>query len=209
MISDTQLAQMLLKRQLITPAQLSHAQEMAKMTGGTLMQIVVKLNYVKQDVIHALVAELKRVQSVGEGSIQVDFEAMEKIGPKLIKKHHIVAIKKEDARKGTLTLAMTNPDDYGAIEEIQFVTGLNVEGVLASKEAITKALRQYEAQREERRKSGGGMERGGEEALAAQLERLLQQSSQKVVVKAMLELLVRKNVFTLQELVELTKRMAT
>ncbi|RME84891.1 MAG: hypothetical protein D6785_05055, partial [Planctomycetota bacterium] len=141
-MEDSRLAEILLEKKLITPPQLMNARNLQKATGGTLQQLVVKLNYIKQDQLNALIAEEENLHTVEIDLKRIHLKAMKKIPRKIIEKYHILPLISEDEEE-LIILAMEDPNNYQPVEEVQFLTGMRVEPALASREGITKALNYY------------------------------------------------------------------
>lgn len=142
MTSDAALGEVLVRENLMTSAQLKTALEFQKSLGGDLRTIVVKLGYVKDTVLADLVAAEEHVSaSAAELTADVlDFETIRAVPRAVLEKHQVVPLKSDDA--GSIVLAMADPNDLRAIEEIQFLVNRPVEPAVAAKAAIRKALNQ-------------------------------------------------------------------
>jgi hypothetical protein len=138
--SDTALGELLVRESLMTPAQLKTALEFQKSLGGDLRNIVVKLGYVKDSVLAGLVAQEENVSASTEITAEViDFEALKVIPRQVIEKHQVIPLRSDGS---SLVLAMADPNDLRAVEEIQFLVDKPVEPAVATKAAIRKTLNQ-------------------------------------------------------------------
>lgn len=138
--TDSALGELLVRESLMTPAQLKTALEFQKSLGGDLRNIVVKLGYVKDSVLAGLVAQEENVSSSSEITAEViDFEAVRTIPRAVLEKHQVVPLKGDGS---ALVLAMADPNDLRAIEEVQFLVNKPVEPAVATKAAIRKTLNQ-------------------------------------------------------------------
>ncbi len=138
--TDAELGEVLVRDGLMSQAQLKTALEFQKSLGGDLRAIVVKLGYVKDSVIAGLVAQEESVSTSAEITPDmIDLEAGRALPRAVLEKHQVVPLKSDG---GALVLAMADPNDLRAIEEIQFLANRAVEPAVAPKAAIRKALNQ-------------------------------------------------------------------
>ena len=138
--TDTALGEMLVRENLMTAAQLKTALEFQKSLGGDLRNIVVKLGYVKDQVLAGLVAQGENVASSSDITPDViDFDAVRAIPRATLEKHQVVPLKSDGS---ALVLAMADPNNLRAVEEIQFLVNKPVEPAVATIAAIRKTLNQ-------------------------------------------------------------------
>lgn len=136
--TDSALGELLVRESLMTAAQLKTALEFQKSLGGDLRNIVVKLGYVKDSVLAGLVAQEENVSASSEITAEViDFEAVRTIPRAVLEKHQIIPLKGDGS---SLVLAMADPNDLRAVEEVQFLVNKPVEPAVATKAAIRKTL---------------------------------------------------------------------
>ena len=139
MDGDAALGAMLVERELMTDDQLKTALEFQSTLGGDLRSIVVKLGYVKDSVLAGLVAEEEHVESAATDITAevIDFTALKTLPKDVLEKHQVIPLRSDGPH---LVLAMADPNDLRAIEEIQFLVNRSVEPAVATKHAIRKAL---------------------------------------------------------------------
>lgn len=142
MEDELAFAQRLKDRGLLTEAQLQTALDFQTSTGGALREILVKLDFVKDEVLNRALAEEENLQLVDIDRESIDHGAVAKIPRAVLEKHQVVPIGHEHGEE-TILLAMADPSDYEAIEEVQFLTNCTVETALASRTAIRRAINQY------------------------------------------------------------------
>jgi len=142
-LTNDPIAELLLRENLMTPAQLKTAVEFQKSLGGDLRNIVVKLGYVKDSVLANMVAQEQHVgASTNEiDEAVIDFKALEQLPREMLEKHQVIPLRSEGT---SLVLAMADPSDLRAIEEIQFLVNRMVEPAVATKAAIRKAINQLD-----------------------------------------------------------------
>ena len=131
------LGDLLLKAQLITQDQLNKALEEQRSLGGRLGEVLMRLGYVSEEDIIECLSHQFGVPSINLRHFEID-EAVAKLVPvDLARKYNVVPVNKTGA---TLTVAMADPTNIFAMDEITFMTGYRVEPVVASEEAIRAAI---------------------------------------------------------------------
>jgi type IV pilus assembly protein PilB len=134
------IGELLLKEKRITPAQLQEALTFQKTNGGKLGFNLVKLGFVKDEEITALLSKLYGVPSISLTQFEIDAGVIKLIPAETAHKYQIVPLSRSGA---TLTIAMTDPTNVFAMDDIKFMTGYNVEPVVASESAVTDAINKY------------------------------------------------------------------
>src|SRR4051794_39109330 len=134
------IGELLLKEKRITPAQLQEALNYQKTSGGKLGYNLVKLGFVKDEEITALLSKQYGVPSINLAQFEIDPAIVKLIPSETAQKYQIVPLSRSGA---TLTIAMTDPTNVFAMDDIKFMTGYNVEPVVASETAVTEAIGRY------------------------------------------------------------------
>ena len=134
------IGELLLKEKRITPAQLQEALNYQKTSGGKLGFNLVKLGFVKDEEITALLSKQYGVPSINLAQFEIDPAIVKLIPAETAHKYQIVPLSRAGA---TLTIAMTDPTNVFAMDDIKFMTGYNVEPVVASETAVTDAITRY------------------------------------------------------------------
>ena len=134
------IGELLLKEKRITPAQLQEALNYQKTSGGKLGYNLVKLGFVKDEEITALLSKQYGVPSINLAQFEIDPAIVKLIPAETAQKYQIVPLSRAGA---TLTIAMTDPTNVFAMDDIKFMTGYNVEPVVASETAVTEAITRY------------------------------------------------------------------
>jgi len=134
------IGELLLKEKRITPAQLQEALNYQKTNGGKLGFNLVHLGFVKDEEITALLSKQYGVPSINLAQFQVDAAVIKLIPAETANKYQIVPLSRAGA---TLTIAMTDPTNVFAMDDIKFMTGYNVEPVVASETAVSDAIARY------------------------------------------------------------------
>src|SRR6187431_2385230 len=134
------IGELLLKEKRITPDQLQQALNHQKANGGKLGYNLVKMGLVKDEEITALLSKQYGVPSINLTQFEIDPGVIKLIPADTATKYQIVPLSRAGA---TLTIAMTDPTNVFAMDDIKFMTGYNVEPVVASETAVTEAIKRY------------------------------------------------------------------
>ena len=134
------LGELLIKRNFISPEQLQKALQEQKLKGGRLESNLVRLGYVKEDDLLSFLSAQYRVPSIKLSRIEINPNVIKLIPSSSTKKHFIIPISRIGPK---LTLAMADPSNIVVIDEIKFMTGFNVEPVVASESEIIDAIKKY------------------------------------------------------------------
>jgi type IV pilus assembly protein PilB len=134
------IGELLLKEKRVTPAQLQEALNYQKSNGGKLASSLLKLGFVKDDDITALLSKQYGVPSISLNLFEIDTDVIRLIPADTAFKYQIIPLSRSGA---TLTIAMGDPTNVFAMDDIKFMTGYNVEPVVASELAIADAIQRY------------------------------------------------------------------
>ena len=134
------LGDLLLKEKRITPEQLQEALNYQRQKGGKLGFALVSLGYAKEAEITALLSKQFGVPSIAIGQFQIDPTVIKLVPAETAQKYQIIPLSRSGA---TLTIAMTDPTNVFAMDDIKFMTGYNVEPVVASETEVDEALQRY------------------------------------------------------------------
>ncbi len=127
----------LLEARLISPEALQKAQQQVKSGGGNLTAALVKIGAVSEDDLAKFLAELYGVPAVDLTNYLPDASVVKLLPADVASKFQVVPISRSGRR---LTVAMANPANIFAIDDIKFITGCEVQPVVASESAIKKAI---------------------------------------------------------------------
>ncbi len=135
------LGELLLKEKMVTPGQLEEGLKNQVVFGIRLGSSLVEMGYVDEDDLARLLSSKLGVPCVGRKELAAAPKALIRDFPRrLVETHHVVPLKLEGNR---LSLAMTDPTDFKAIEEIGFVTGYVVQPYIAPDVEISWALAKH------------------------------------------------------------------
>ncbi len=134
------LGEMLVRAGMISPEQLDEALEAQKTNGEKLGFNLIRLGYVKEDEITQLLSEQYGVPSINLRHFEIDESVINLIPSEVAQKYLVLPVNRTGA---TLTISMADPTNVFAMDDIKFMTGYNVEPVVASEIAIREAIEKY------------------------------------------------------------------
>jgi type IV pilus assembly protein PilB len=134
------LGELLLKENMVTPQQLQEALGHQKVHGGKLGKAFVNLGYVRDEEITSLLSRQYGVPSINLDHFEVDPAIIKVIPAETSRKYQILPLSRSGA---TLTIAMADPTNVFAMDDIKFMTGYNVEPVVASETSLEEAIDKY------------------------------------------------------------------
>jgi type IV pilus assembly protein PilB len=134
------LGELLLKENMVSPQQLQEALNHQKMNGGKLGKAFVSLGFVKDEEITSLLSRQYGVPSINLDHFEVDPAIIKIIPAETARKYQVLPLSRSGA---TLTIAMADPTNVFAMDDIKFMTGYNVEPVVASETALEESIDRY------------------------------------------------------------------
>jgi type IV pilus assembly protein PilB len=158
------IGELLLKEKRITNEQLQAALEHQRKNGGKLGFNLVTLGFVKDEEFTALLSKQYGVPSIALGAFEIDPAIVKLLPGETAQKYQVVPLSRAGA---TLTIAMTDPTNVFAMDDIRFMTGYNVEPVVASEIAVVDAIQKYYGKA---LAAGGGTTKAGAKEATSALE---------------------------------------
>src|SRR5438105_678305 len=143
---SAKLGEILVRENLLTPEQLREALYSQRSHGGRLGFNLVKLGVVSDDMVTAVLSRQYGVPSVNLEMFDIDPAVIRLIPREVAEKYSVLPLSRVGA---TLTLAMVDPTNVFAMDDIKFMTGLNIEPVVVSEASVQEAIARYYAQSRE------------------------------------------------------------
>jgi len=137
---SAKLGEILVRENLISPQHLREALDYQREHGGRLGFNLVKLGLVSDDMITAVLSRQYGIPSVNLDLFQIDDSVLRLIPQEVAQKHSVLPLSRVGA---TLTLAMVDPTNVFAMDDVKFMTGLNVEPVVVAEASIQHAIAKY------------------------------------------------------------------
>src|SRR5919204_5525264 len=138
------LGELLVRENLISLQQLQRAQEQQRKSGGRIGSLLVKQGAIAEADLTNFLSKQYGVPAITLTDFDVDDEVIKLVPKAIAEKHQVVPVNRAGS---SLIIAMSDPSNIFAIDEIKFQTGYNVEPVVASEQAIREAMERYYAEK--------------------------------------------------------------
>jgi type IV pilus assembly protein PilB len=137
---SVRLGEILIKESLITQDQLDKALEFQRSNGGKLGSCLTRMGFITDDDITGVLSRQYGVPSINLKYYEIDPNVIKLIPQDTALRYQVIPL----SRVGSvLTIAMTDPTNVFAMDDIKFMTGFNVEPVVASESAIGEAISRF------------------------------------------------------------------
>jgi type IV pilus assembly protein PilB len=136
----SRLGELLVREKMISLQQLQEAQNEAKRSGRRLGVALSRLGFVNDNDLTQFLARQYSLPSINLNDFEIDPEVLKLVTKDVAMKHMVVPINRAGA---TLIVAMSDPSNIFAIDELKFLTQYNIEPVVAAESAIEEAIQRY------------------------------------------------------------------
>src|SRR5687767_8255525 len=140
MSAQNRLGELLVREKLISLQQLRKAQDEQKRTGQNLGYTLAKLGYIGDGEITNFLSSQYRLPAINLDEYEIDPEVIKLVTREVCEKHRIIPVSRSGS---SLIVAMSDPTNLNAIDDIKFLSGYNVEPVVASETAIQSSIERY------------------------------------------------------------------
>jgi type IV pilus assembly protein PilB len=191
----SKLGDILIEANLLTKEQLKTALEYQKKTGLQLGEILGKLGFVNEDTILRYMADQYNMGVINLQNIVIPRSLIKKIPFQLIEKYNIIPI---GIKGDTLTIATSDPTDDEAIDQVQLLTNLKVDIVLATASGIKNVIRYVfqPADGKNKEKKDILQELSGDSTTKRKTENI-----EEILNNPITKLLIEKNIITEEEII--------
>jgi len=135
-----QLDQLLLARRLLTDEQLEEARDTALQRGRSLGRVLIELGYVSEAGLVAILAEQLGLEFIDLSETPLDASAVGLVPQTTARRHSCIPVRIEDEK---LILAMADPANVVAVDDIRALTKRDVRTVVATKVDVQGAISRY------------------------------------------------------------------
>ena len=139
-MSNHRLGELLVREKLISLAQLRQAQDEQQRSGQNLGYTLAKLGYISDTEITNFLSQQYRVPTINLEEFEIDADIVKLVSKEQCEKHKVLPISRAGS---SLVAAMADPTNLNAIDDLKFLTGFNIEPVIASETAILAAIEKY------------------------------------------------------------------
>jgi type IV pilus assembly protein PilB len=134
------LGELLLRNKLITKEQLDKALEVQKVGTSKLGYNLVKMGFVSDEEIATCLSKQFGISAINLSHFEIDQAVLDLVPVEVARKYDLIPVNRTGA---VLTVAMADPTNIRAMDEINFICGYQVEPVVASEYAIKEAIDRY------------------------------------------------------------------
>ncbi len=134
------LGELLVRESVISVGDLRKAQDEQRSSGGRLGSSLVKLGMIEESELTSFLSKQYGVPAINLAEFDIDSEIISMVPRDVADKHLLIPINRSGS---TVSVAMSDPSNIFAIDDIKFITGYNVEVMVASEEAIREAIERY------------------------------------------------------------------
>jgi len=170
-VPKKRLGEALVSAGLITPEQLQRAIELQRSTGKRIGEVIIGMGLIDEEKLGRVLAQELDLPFIPERELEVKVEAAQLINEQAARRYRAVPIERRDQ---TIVLAMADPQNVFALDDVAFITGCDVQPVMTTEKGIDRAiylayrrtdpndLAEYQAALNQRRPVGDpGRETGG------------------------------------------------
>jgi type IV pilus assembly protein PilB len=141
-MSSGRLGELLVRENLISMAQLKKAQEQQTRTGGRIGYHLITTGAIEESKLTDFLSKQYGVPAINLKDFDIDPEIIKLVPKDVCEKHVVIPVNRAGA---SLIIAMSDPSNIFAMDDIKFLTGYNIETVVASEMAIREAIERYHA----------------------------------------------------------------
>jgi type IV pilus assembly protein PilB len=138
------LGELLVRENLISLQQLQKAQDEQRKTGGRIGSLLVKQGSIAEGDLTNFLSKQYGVPAISLKDFEIDADVIKLVPRAAAEKHQVVPVNRAGS---SLIIAMSDPSNIFAIDDVKFLTGYNVEVVVASEQAIREAIEKYYAEK--------------------------------------------------------------
>ena len=140
MSDNERIGELLVKENLITPLQLKNAVTAQRSSGGRLGHELTKLGYIEENELIAFLSKQYSVPSINLSEFEIDQEVLKVLPKEVVTRHQVIPVNRTGS---TLIVAMADPSNIYAVDDIKFITGMKIDVVVASEQAIAESIEKY------------------------------------------------------------------
>ena len=137
MASNDRLGELLVREKVISPAQLDKARNNSRRNQRSIGHELVKQGLIKESDMTSFLSKMHGVPSIDLSDYEIPDKVLELIPDQVARRHTCIPINRSGS---TLIVAMADPSNIYAIDDLKFMTGYNIEVVVASESAIEEAI---------------------------------------------------------------------
>jgi len=134
---NSRLGELLVRHGSLRPEQLEQATEQQRQQGGALSRHLTKLGLISEEDLLGYLQREYRLPVVDPLSLDIPREVLDLVPLSIVVKHHLIPT---SLTRSTLTIAMSDPSNLAAINEVKFVTGYDVKVAVSAPSSLEQAI---------------------------------------------------------------------
>ena len=139
-MANNRLGELLVREKLISLQQLRQAQDEQNRSGQALGYTLQKLGFLSDTEITNFLSQQYRVPTINLEEYEIDADILKLVQKEQCERHKVMPVSRAGS---SLVVAMADPTNLNAIDDLKFLTGFNIEPVIASEAAILAAIERY------------------------------------------------------------------
>jgi type IV pilus assembly protein PilB len=149
-MADPRIGELLVRENLISSEQLRQAVADQRSTGRRLGYSLTRLGILQEKQLSEFLAKQYGVPAISLDEFEIDQDVIALVPKDVASKHLVIPIQRAGS---SLIVAMSDPSNIYAIDDLKFLTGLNIEPVVSNDAAIEAAIERYYAEKVEESES--------------------------------------------------------
>jgi len=141
---SNRLGELLVRENLISLTQLKDAQDVQRKSGEKFQYVLTKQGFIGERELTSFLSKQYGVPSINLADFEIDEDIIKLVPRDMALQHQVVPVQRAGS---SLIVAMSDPSNLHAIDDLKFLTGYNIEVVVASEEAIRNAIARYYEQK--------------------------------------------------------------
>jgi type IV pilus assembly protein PilB len=137
---NERIGELLVKENLLSAEQLAKAREQTRSKGGRLGSQITALGFLDENELTDFLAKQYGVPSINLDEFEIDQAVIQLIPEEVATKHSVIPVNRAGS---TLILATADPSNIFALDDIKFLTGYNIQPVVAAEDAIRRCIDKY------------------------------------------------------------------
>jgi len=137
------LGDILIKDGFITDEQLHKALQLQKDSGKRLGELLIEMGYVSEENICGSLSKLLGLEIINLATVRISEDVLGLVNPSVLRKHVMIPFEYKSNNPNVIRVAMADPMDLMAMDDISIITNLQVEAILATRTDIMLAIDQY------------------------------------------------------------------
>jgi type IV pilus assembly protein PilB len=137
--------EILIRRQILSPDQLTEAKGVQQQSGAKLQEALVKLGYASNEEVMSAIAEFHGMQFVNLSEVTIPQSVIELVPESVARENVVLPMSQEN---GALKIIMSDPSDFDTMQKLQFILNKDIQPALAPREQIIEAINRHYGQTE-------------------------------------------------------------